>query len=599
MRAATVCLLALVVAGCGGARAVRDAGDLDRLTANPNLAATLGPPLYPAKNTDGTAGAGGRAVTYRAGGVQVTDPQLAALAPTPRLWHTGFGGWEPTIGITKDGTIFFDARNSNADPGIVRSRDSGQTWEQVGPDTHKVSLDPFLWVDQTTGRIFDSDIDPTVTCPPLSHSDDQGKTWSTSVSCLQADHQSVFGGPPPAGAAKPTGYPHVVYYCAISGGALAGSSTITGCSKSLDGGQTFANTGDPAYGPKVTGDPNQPNCDGGAGHGIVDARGTIYLPRVWCGPPYVAISHDEGATWTHVQVAAQPTLGYSPADGAYPHESGIAADRAGNLYYAWVADDHHPHLSVSRDGGKTWSAPLDIMPPGVARMSAFTESIDAADPGKIALVLMGTDDPPSAADKTRWNAYVITSTTALDPDPTFYGATMNDPATNALWIGSDCGDLRCGNVGDFLDVVIGPDGTAWAALVDSCPNGDQCTSFGVTDPRGESVAGQLVGGSPLVGTVAQQLPQVTLPPGRAPSARTCRSRRVFRIRLREPRRGRLRSATVYVNGKLVRVVRGRRLRAPVDLRGLPRGRYVVRVVARTTTGRTLRRTRRYRTCVPR
>ena len=48
MRAATVCLLALVVAGCGGASTVRDpdAGDPDGLTANANLAAKLVPPLY-------------------------------------------------------------------------------------------------------------------------------------------------------------------------------------------------------------------------------------------------------------------------------------------------------------------------------------------------------------------------------------------------------------------------------------------------------------------------------------------------------------------------------------------------------------------------
>ena len=173
---------------------------------------------------------------------------------------------------------------------------------------------------------------------------------------------------------------------------------------------------------------------------------------------------------------------------------------------------------------------------------------------------------------------------------------MNDPAANALWIGADCSDVRCGNVGDFLDVVIGPDGTAWTALVDSCPGTDQCTSFGVTDPRGEAVAGQLVGGPPLVGTVADQLPHVALP---SASRSACRSRRSFRIRLREPRRGRIASARVYVDGHRVRTVRGKRLRAPVDLRGLPKGTYTVRVVAKTTTGRTLARTRRYRTCVPR
>jgi len=79
----------------------------------------------------------------------------------------------------------------------------------------------------------------------------------------------------------------------------------------------------------------------------------------------------------------------------------------------------------------------------------------------------------------------------------------------------------------------------------------------------------------------------------------CASRRHFRIRLRAPRGDRLRSARVYVNGRRVRVLRGRRLRAVIDLRGLPAGRVRVRVVARTRHGRRVSETRRYRTCAKR
>jgi hypothetical protein len=78
----------------------------------------------------------------------------------------------------------------------------------------------------------------------------------------------------------------------------------------------------------------------------------------------------------------------------------------------------------------------------------------------------------------------------------------------------------------------------------------------------------------------------------------CRSRRSFRIRLREPKADPLVSAIVNVNGRRVRVVRGKRLTAPVDLRNMPRGRYAVKIVATTATGRVLQGTRRYRTCVP-
>ena len=79
--------------------------------------------------------------------------------------------------------------------------------------------------------------------------------------------------------------------------------------------------------------------------------------------------------------------------------------------------------------------------------------------------------------------------------------------------------------------------------------------------------------------------------------RVCLSRRRFTIRLREPAGVRLASARITVAGKRVtaRRVAGR-MRATVDLRGLREGRYKVTIVARTVSGKTLRGTRRYRTC---
>jgi hypothetical protein len=83
-----------------------------------------------------------------------------------------------------------------------------------------------------------------------------------------------------------------------------------------------------------------------------------------------------------------------------------------------------------------------------------------------------------------------------------------------------------------------------------------------------------------------------------PSTKTCRSRRDFTIRLRQPRRGRIDRIRIYVDGKLRRELRGVRVRTRIDLRGLPRRSYTIRVVARTTRGATITQRRRYRTCVP-
>ena len=114
--------------------------------------------------------------------------------------------------------------------------------------------------------------------------------------------------------------------------------------------------------------------------------------------------------------------------------------------------------------------------------------------------------------------------------------------------------------------------TPYASLVDGCTAEERHSR------PGQGIVGHLVSGPPLVGTAGEQRPRVTLP-------RRCR--RPLRIRLRQPRRGRLVSARIYVNGRRVRTVRGRRLPAPIQLVRLPRGRVRVMIVARTSTGRTV------------
>jgi hypothetical protein len=543
--------------------------------------------LYDSANTDGRAGSGATANAYRPGGQLVTDPSVMAQLPQARLFRTGYGGWEPTLGINKQGTIFYNARNTNVDPGVVRSKDGGRTWEAIAPPSHSVSLDPFLWVDTKTGRVFDSDIEETITCPPVSVSDDQGATWTDGQVCGHADYQKIFGGPPPAGGKQPTGYPNVVYFCAITGGEGVGSVTENACSKTLDGGKSWALTGSPSYPVRAApaGSPTgSPNCDGAAPPGVVDSKGTIYLPRGWCGEPWIAISHDEGDSWDRVKLPGKP-LPYDSGNGGWANDSGVAVDANGNLFYTWVADDFHPYLSTSRDGGKTWSAPVDILPPGVTRTQ--NPAIDVGAPGKIAIEFVGSQDPKDTADaKLTWNGYISMSANALDPSPTFFAAPVNDPKTNGLWKGACGSPIRCGNMGDFYEVRIGPDGTPRAAFVDSCPNSEKCTQFGVTDPRGEAVMGQLVGGPSLAAGGAT---------GPLPPSRRCVDRRKFGFRLHHARGARVVNVQVFVNGKRKLTRHGRNIRR-VTLTRLPRKKFTVTVVSTQSTGSKLISTRTYRGC---
>ncbi|MDQ3953197.1 MAG: glycoside hydrolase, partial [Actinomycetota bacterium] len=231
----------------------------------------------------GRADAGGRAVAHRSGGKPVDSREAAAGAPSARLFRTGYDSWEPTMGVTDDGVFF----NATLEYGgvVVRSADGGKSWKTVF-DRHKFTADPYMFVDQDTNRVFANDY--VIPCHLVSFSDDDGKTWTTGApaGCYDnADHQTLFAGPAPDGGTAPIGYENVVYLCSIGGGVSIGS-TVSWCSKSLDGGLTFVPTGAPAFtdDPRQSGDYGVPGlCNGANAHGFVGRDGTVYLPRGWCG----------------------------------------------------------------------------------------------------------------------------------------------------------------------------------------------------------------------------------------------------------------------------------------------------------------------------
>ncbi|MDQ3645795.1 MAG: glycoside hydrolase, partial [Actinomycetota bacterium] len=345
-----------------------------------------------------------------------------------------------------------------------------------------------------TSRVFT--IDLTVACSYLSFSDDEGKSWFTNpLACGRPinDHQTLFAGPP--AISTTVAYPHIVYYCWND---VATSS----CTKSLDGGITFIPTGSPAY-PGI--DPTEAEfCGGLHGHGYVGQDGTVYIPKGHCGQPWLSISKDEGATWERVQVAG---------NGVATHEASVATDAKGNIYYLWTAKDRLPYLAISKNGGKTWTKPLMVGAPGVNESNL--PSLDVGAPGKIAVAYMGTENgpgqpfpeipetpgctvlgscpTPEGYEKTTWNGYMMVSGNALDKSPVFYSTTVNDPRDPLIRL--NCGPGRCRAVFDFIDVIISPQGSAWAAFVDGCTL--VCAQAGPNNIGSEAVVGQVAGGPKL------------------------------------------------------------------------------------------------------
>ena len=107
-----------------------------------------------------------------------------------------------------------------------------------------------------------------------------------------------------------------------------------------------------------------------------------------------------------------------------------------------------------------------------------------------------------------------------------------------------------------------------------------------------------VAGPPPPATPAVTPPSIAFGPNgllSTPTNLRCVSKRYFPIRLRKKFWPSIAAVTVKMP-RTTRVLRRRPWGTNVDLRGLPKGTFFVRITALTTTGKTIRGTRKYRTC---
>jgi hypothetical protein len=267
----------------------------------------------------------------------------------------------------------------------------------------------------------------------------------------------------------------------------------THIARSLDGGGTF--------GPAIA-IPYPPECPspgvnptGGYGlDGVVGRDGTVYLPFTPCERPYIAISHDEGASWQLVSVANTETIGWG--------ELALGMDKQGNLYAAWTAAaDRLPYLAISRDRGLHWSMPLMIGAPGVNE--AAEPLLVAGARGQVAVTYYGSKNSPGVPfpppctgpsvlcpgyEHETWDTYITETFNGLRRHPLFWSATLNDP-TQPTWYGVTplsmrvangfSGGSSAGTVGgpalsgrmDYYGMTLAPTNTPWVGFVQECPFG--------------------------------------------------------------------------------------------------------------------------------
>ena len=436
-------------------------------------------------------------VAHQADGVLVDAARYGGELPQMvERYIANRPGGEPTVAIDRDGvaiypTIDFDLNlvaTSLATTKVYRSLDEGVTWTESTPSLGNLgavpaaptSLDPYVYADPVTGRLFNIDLNLAVG-GFLSYSDDSGVSWISQPGCCGLpvdDHQTLFSGPATTLVANPLLYPDRVLYFCVNQIAQAE------CTHSLDGGLTWS-AGTPVY---LGYDPQPENpiidenlsnlCGGLHGHGHAsEVTGTVFLPKGHCGNAYVARSTDNGLTWETVRL--DNPFGF---DG---HEAIVSTDQAGNVYYFFLDGETRPRLAVSRDDGQTWSRPINVTAPGVT--TAKFPSIVAGEKGRIAFLYIGSTTPSgihvfdtnattgelehkSELENATWEAYVGFSMDALADDPVFASIIPHDPA-DPLARGN-CFD-RCyrdvGGMYDFMDIEVNPlTGQVWTALVDMC-----------------------------------------------------------------------------------------------------------------------------------
>jgi hypothetical protein len=430
------------------------------------------------------------AVAYRAG-TSASSPASAPEPLIPCFSPTGFGGQESSIGIARDGTVFLAPAYSPNGNGLARTSDYGKTWTQIVPGGHG-RVQPFLYLDPATDRVLFAT--STLNAPDagsatgfdLSWSADEGATWNTQLIAPDVrDWIKIYAGP--AVTSTTQGYPNAIYASAPSpistpDTVIFPAPSYQAVYQSLNGGETWTEVSmgaltlvpSTAASSGITSSTTCPSSEWIIyGDGLVGSDGTVYIGLRLCTTVGVAISKDEGQSWDVVTVPGSSLPAFtgllSPVttNNLLVSEP-LALDATGNLYVIWNDENGALRLSIMSGGGQTWSGanPLVISAPGVT--SAIESAIAVRAPGIVAIAYYGS------TNGTQYNGYVAESLDALDPEPVFSSAIVNDPSDPLFSNGFDNNYLLTigfGDLDELVQVKYAPGGDIWATFVkEMCVN---------------------------------------------------------------------------------------------------------------------------------
>ena len=390
---------------------------------------------------------------------------------------TGAGG-EPNVAVSPDGkTVLADGLNgANGQPAaLFRSTDGGAHFTALHPAFANTGGGDFdlRWMDNTHVIAVDLSLNAGIY---VHRSADKGTTWQTSK--IQAD---VYDRPWVEHYRNEVyvitkGFDAVPYaYVSTDGGATFGSGTPlygTGAVPAEAGGtaptpvEAFV-TNQNAYVDHVAVDPRNGRVS--VLYGIDSAQ--TYGAGAPLGNPsrlYVATRQEDGSFLSHLVY-----LG-GAGDAFIDGFNWLTYDNAGNLYVlgnGLHAGHQSAWLSVSKDGGKTWSALVDI---GATGNTNVYGSIAGGDKGVLSLVtLRGSNSDPSTPQN--WYVEIARVTHADTVKPTIERVRpLAKPihTTDICFSGITCGLPGFGNDRNLLDYIwnaVGPDGTAHVVIASDGP----------------------------------------------------------------------------------------------------------------------------------
>ena len=219
----------------------------------------------------------------------------------------------------------------------------------------------------------------------------------------------------------------------------------------------------------------------------------MYIPQSCLSGTYLAVSTNEGASYTWLSVAAAPSTNGLGATVQ------LAIDSADNLYVLWLGSSGL-NVVVSRDGGHHWGAPTTISPPGLRNI--ILPALAALAGGHIGIVYYASTAPSA----NTLSGYVSQTNDALAQRPLFYVGEANNPAHPIFRNYGDAYSPRA----DFIGAAYDSGGGFWGALVEQLGPPDASNQIATS------------------GYVTRLVPATVLPRRRAPQNFVLRNRRRHR-----------------------------------------------------------------------